>query len=334
MPSPITHTLLTKYLPIPRDRDYYQDAKQHNYYFQVGSIGPDIPYGSKTDWDLFGTETKLADLFHFTDNNQSTDLPPNKLPFKGLEKVKQSISASEVSDEYDCLFWFLVGYVSHMMADGVMHPFVVDKVGRYDDNSHEHRELEMGLDVLMCKRFTDCDDSAIESIHARVDKLVREFKEKENSSFVFQNFAEFINSIYSHEYGEVYEDTIWDCINGTARMFSFSTGIWPAWMRELEITNSYLHKTLSQIKSNESYYLILKETAHEAEKFLNQSKISFNNDCIPKYNEHMINFLDRAYDYVYINGDELTSNDLPEFCLGTGRDISDPQNVKKPAVLW
>ncbi|MAF79233.1 MAG: hypothetical protein CME60_13810, partial [Halobacteriovoraceae bacterium] len=57
-------------------------------------------------------------------------------------------------DQKDEAFSFFLGFASHVVADGVIHPFVRDKVGDYDNNATEHRLLEMRLDVILLNEFT------------------------------------------------------------------------------------------------------------------------------------------------------------------------------------
>ena len=44
--------------------------------------------------------------------------------------------------------------------------------------------------------------------------------------------------------------------------------------------------------------------------------------------------MDKAYDFVYGNGPEISENDLPAFSLDTGRSVNDPDNILLTPVLW
>ena len=291
MPSPISHTILSYYLPIPPEGKLYQDALQYNQFFQIGSIGPDIPYGSKTDFNIFESGSELAEYFHFTKENQLQKHKPNNMPFHALKRIKDEYNKINNKDEYDSIFWFILGYISHMVADGVIHPFVVDKVGKYKNknNAKQHRALEMGIDVLLCKHFTQANDTAIEVSYARIDKLIREFKERNNAPKVIEIFTDEIN----HEYDwDINKDTLWDWIDGLARMFSFSSGLWPSWIRKLDATDAFVFNTISDLKGKESEYLVLTQPEHWEQNFLNRNNL--NNIEEVKLITQILDFLDET----------------------------------------
>lgn len=67
MPSGITHILLMKNLqselPDGKLKKVLQSGRD---FLQVGAVGPDLPYASIADGDLFfSNENQLADKFHY-----------------------------------------------------------------------------------------------------------------------------------------------------------------------------------------------------------------------------------------------------------------------------
>ena len=90
-------------------------------FIQVGAIAPDLQYASTTDGDFFfSTQNDLADKFHYVDTNE--------VPLRALRMLKSRKSElSKKTIRY--MFSFYIGYISHLIADGIFHPFVRDKVG-------------------------------------------------------------------------------------------------------------------------------------------------------------------------------------------------------------
>ena len=82
MPSGITHILLMKNLQtiLPESMLKHQMAAGRDF-LQVGAVGPDLPYASIADSDLFfTTQSELADKFHYVKTNQ--------VPLKALETIR------------------------------------------------------------------------------------------------------------------------------------------------------------------------------------------------------------------------------------------------------
>ena len=71
MPSGISHMLLSCNLPVDDDSTYRYKKLYNTRYFQIGSIAPDLPYGAIADNNFLENEDRVANLFHFTEVNQS-----------------------------------------------------------------------------------------------------------------------------------------------------------------------------------------------------------------------------------------------------------------------
>lgn len=332
MPSGISHMLFSYYLPFDEDSPYRNKIKANTRYFQIGSIAPDLPYAGIIDDSFFESENDLANLFHFTSPDQDTTLSPNKIPLLGLTHLKNEIRPQVNKRECDALFWFLVGYASHVIADGVCHPFVMDKVGRYEgQNKTSHRVLEMGIDVLVFEHFTSESGHAVEASYAGRDSFIRGFNEMKYAPFAVIHFAEFINSIYAYE---VPPEKIHGWISGMSRLFCLSTGKWPDWIRQIENTVPFIFREIEDVEGNRDDYLVLEKPEFWERNFLGVQRIHFLDDCLPRYNHLMKSFLDKAYDFVYGNGPQINENDLPAFSLDTGRSVNDPDNILLTPVLW
>jgi len=332
MPSGITHMLLIRNLPVDDDCLYRFKQFYNTRYFQLGSIAPDLPYGAITDNNFLDNEDKVANLFHFAEKAQKIEQAPNELALLGIEQVKKMLEQGTNKKECDALFWFLSGYASHVIADGLCHPFVMDKVGPYEgQNKAEHRALEMGIDVLLFKHFSAVSGHAIEASYAGMDSFIDSFNELVHINFIFENFKDLIKNIYGLSV-EINEIKNW--VIGISRLFTLATGKWPDWFRQLATTTPYVFREISDIENKEAEYLVLKRPKSWDNNFLNVVEINFINDCLSRFNKVIKLYLDKSYSYVYTAGPRLTDKDLPAFSLDTGRTVNAPDNVALKPMLW
>jgi len=332
MPSGISHMLFSRNLPFPGDRPYRYPISANTKYFQIGSVAPDLPYASLVDDDFLDSDSELANLFHFTAPGQNPATSPNRLPLLGLDKAKELLASSDRKRAGDAFFWFMVGYASHLIADGVCHPFVMDKVGRYEGaNKAEHRALEMGIDVFLFKHFTQSSGHAIEASYAGMDSFIKGFNRLKHADLVCTNFAGLIQAVYgiNVEPGEI---SGW--IKGMGRLFCLSTGKWPSWFRNLDGTRAFVFREIEDLEGREDDYLVLQSPKFWDQNFLRRDRIHFIEDCLPRFNERMLAFLDRAWAFVYEGGPALTENDLPAYSLDTGRVVADYDNIELTPAQW
>ncbi len=332
MPSGISHILLSRYLDIPDDRLYRYQLKKNARYFQIGSIAPDLPYASLVDDDFLDSDSELANLFHYTHPNQDPDLSPNRLPLLGLNQVQKRLLAGENKRECDAFFWFMVGYASHLIADGVCHPFVMDKVGRYEgDNKAEHRALEMGIDVLLFKFFTELSGHEIEASYAREDSYIKGFNQLTYSGSVCTYFSDLIHTIYGID---VAPNEVSGWVEGMGRLFCLSTGKWPAWLRNLDETRPYVFRQIKDLDGIKDDYLVLESPKFWDANFLGKNRVHFFEDCLPRFDKLMLAFIDKAWAFVYEQGPALTEADLPAYSLDTGRVVADYDNIELTPAQW
>lgn len=329
MPSGISHMLLVRNLPV-EDRPYRYQMHSNSRYVQLGSIAPDIPYGAIADNDIFQDRDEIADLLHFTKTNQDESLSPEKIPLAGFKRVKERREKEGGSRESDALFWFFAGYASHVIGDGVGHPFVMDKVGRYEgSNKAQHRALELGLDVILHNHFSPGEGR--EATLTSMDSFMKGLGELKYSDSVLGEFAFLIRSVYNKNFSG---SEIKEWLRGFSRIYWFFTGNWPSWLRNIEKTSPWVFRRTEDIKGREDDYLTLKKPLFWEENFLKREEIHFIKDIIPRFNILMKEFLDRAWSWVYDGGDPLTSEDLPSLCLDTGRIVADPNNIDMKPILW
>lgn len=332
MPSGISHMLISRSLPVEDNCPYKYKLSFNTRYFQIGSIAPDLPYASIADKNFLENEDVLANLFHFAEQGQDVVKSPNKLPLLGLERLKHIMQEGGNKRECDALFWFLVGYASHVIADGICHPYVMDKVGRYEgSNKAAHRALEMGIDVLLFKHFTAASGHAIEASYAGTDTFIKGFNEMKYSTFIFKHFADIIQTVYEFR---VTPNMIKGWVTGISRLFCMSNGKWPAWFRQLDSTAPFVFRQIADVEGREEDYLVLRKPRFWDQNFLNSPAVHFIDDCLPRFNKLMKLFLDRSYSYVYESGSQIIENYLPAFSLDTGRTVNDPNNIAFTPVLW
>lgn len=332
MPSGISHMMLSRYLPVGNERPYFYKMRHNTRYFQIGSIAPDLPYASLLDNDFLDSDSEISALFHFTHADQIPDQSPNRLPLLGLDRVKTLHEQGTDKRTCDALFWFLVGYASHVIADGVCHPFVMDKVGRYEGpNKAEHRALEMGIDVLLYKHFTSESGHAIEASYARMDTFIKGFNELKDADFVCRCFADLIQSSYNVC---VSPAEIKGWVTGISRLFCLATGRWPTWLRNLDSTRPFVFREIADLDDREDEYLVLERPKDWEGNFRGVERVHFIEDCLPCFNVLMMAFLEKAWAYVYEAGPALGASDLPACSLDTGRPVSDFDNIALVPSFW
>lgn len=166
MASGITHILLMKKLQMELpDGDLKRVIQHGRDFLQVGAVGPDLPYASIADGDFFlTTNSELADKFHYEKTNA--------LILRAFQEIKK-MNAPNTSREKRFLFSFFLGFAAHIVADGIIHPFVRDKVGNYHENQTAHRVLEMQLDVLLYHHLTKRSNAPINLNYSNIhDELI------------------------------------------------------------------------------------------------------------------------------------------------------------------
>lgn len=326
MPSGNTHMLLVKYLPENLITEEVKTSLDIGKYFlQVGAVAPDLPYASIADKDLILTnQTELADKFHYEHTN--------KIPIRALQHIK-SIKSTFDAHELLYLFSFFAGYLSHVVADGVMHPFVLDKVGDYATNADAHRQLEMKLDTLVYHHFTLSSGMAQELNRAELyEELKNLSANPKQTQKVMQVFRDTINNVY----GMYYEtNKILGWTEGLHNLFQASEGKLPHIFRGINVVNSYLSPLYNEIKDQADQILTLERPKDiTRQNFLKKDKIHFIEDCIPKFYATFIPLVEKAHTYVFQDGPEITESEFFEIDLDTGRSISQKNNLEVTPSFW
>lgn len=122
--------------------ELYQLLNKHSQFLFLGAGSPDLPYLSfKTG------EVNWANVMHYEKTNG--------IARSGFEELKGMWPSRTAADEIK-LVW-LLGYVSHLVADATIHPLVQAIVGHYEENKEEHRICEMTQDSLIFKMHKNTD---------------------------------------------------------------------------------------------------------------------------------------------------------------------------------
>jgi hypothetical protein len=309
MPSGITHILFTKELlnklPGGTLKFILQDSSA---FLTIGAVAPDLPYASIADNDFFlTTESPLADKFHYN--------LTNKIPLKSLINLKSIKDTLTLQVQYQ-MFSFFLGYISHVVADGIIHPFVRDQVGDYSMNKSAHRSLEMQLDVLFYEELTKHIGYASELNYTGIQDELLNYSSDQESNQTIRLFSQLIKTVYGETY-TVKKINGW--IGGLHRLFNVAAGEHIQIYRHLE-ANTFLFKNREDIDPEKA--LILKKPVDRESNFLKVESIDYMQHCVPKFFEKLVPLAKNTYDYVFEDGAQLTDVDIPAINLDTGRLIS------------
>ena len=320
MASGLTHILLTKKI-----QDKFSDGDLKDILamcadsFQVGAVAPDLPYASIADNDFFiSNESPLADNFHYRKTNQ--------IPLQALKKLKSLRGQIDEEIHYH-MFSFFLGYISHVLADGIIHPFVRDKVGEYEENQDEHRSLEMQLDVLFMEELTRKTGLTSELNYSNLHDELKNFPVNIGSNMIIQMFSDLIKTIYNEDYSV---KKILGWIKGLHRMFEIAEGEHPRFYRILK-ANTFTYRNIEDIDREKA--VILKRPKDRDLNFLKVDEIDFFKNCIPQYYSKFVAVAQMAYEYVFKDGIELNEKDIPLINLDTGR-LTDANNLDLIPEFW
>jgi len=313
MPSGITHMLLIKELQdyLPDDSELKYILADNSDYLSIGAVAPDLPYASLADNDFFlSTQGPLADHFHYDLTNQ--------IPLRSLDQLKL-LNSSIREQVHRQMFSFFLGYISHLVADGIFHPFIRDKVGDYDNHKSAHRCLEMQLDVLYFEYITKKSGYAAELNYTGIQDELKNYLSSPNHDSTIRLFAQLIKEVYKENY-TVREINGW--IKGLNRLFELAAGTYLQIYRNLE-ANTFMFRNRSEINEQLATVLIKPED-DLPHNFLHRYKIDYFQDCVPRFFEQYVPLAQRAFEYVYEQGQALTEIEIPAINLDTGRLIEHP----------
>lgn len=324
MPSGITHMLLSRTV-----LDNIADEKsgailallsREKGAFLLGSVAPDLPYLSVADSDLFSNQAAIADDLHYEHTNA--------VPLQGFLQATQQMELKNIKLA-EALFAFYLGYCSHYMADGLVHPYVRDKVGNYDVAKNEHRILEMKLDVFVAQKFMGIEVNGID-FQDELDWIEDcEFKEE-----IFGSYSSLLNSIYGCK---TESENVHHWVSAMKRVFSLAEGEFPKWYRDLLGNPGVVFRNYKDLENEVSACLTL-QMPIDAEKngltsnFLRKERVHFFDDVTKGFFDRFPLIIINTYEAVFEKREDISTL-LPEINFDTGRLVADNQLSEKP-ILW
>ena len=322
----ITHILLMKNLhSILPNGDLKALLQSGRDYLQVGAVGPDLPYASIADGDLFfSSQSDLADKFHYEKTNQ--------LILKAFNEIK-NMPGTPSNKEKRYMFCFFLGFASHIIADGIVHPFIRDKVGDYNENQTAHRVLEMQIDVLLFHHLTKKSNKPINLNNSKIHDELLNFNKNTDPIVdkVLQLFSKLILDVYQVDYDT---DLINGWVGGLHRMFSVAEGDHPNFYGILSFVNDFLFADYNELRDKYESILLLEKPKDRDYNFLRKPQVHFFDDCLPQFYNVFIPLANKCFDYVYRNQGQLTESDIPPIDLDTGRDLAFNNNLDLMPTLW
>ncbi|OGW21644.1 MAG: hypothetical protein A3K09_04975 [Nitrospinae bacterium RIFCSPLOWO2_12_FULL_47_7] len=320
MPSGITHIILSKFVLDRISNKSKNDEKYKNLppilrrnlgAFILGSVAPDLPYISLGDG-------KVADDLHY--------IKTNEVPQCGFAEAAQLVKDGNTS-RAEALFCFSAGHYSHLVADGLMHPYVRDKVGDYDVAKKPHRILEMKLDVLIAR-----DHFGVEVNGTHFQDELDWIRDSKFKSEIFSSFAGNISNIYNCA---VMPEDVKSWWSAMQTVFDAVEGEFPKWYRDLIGDHGCAFKNCEDIKGEEVELTTLDLPIDAATKGLatnftgKKEKITIKN-VIDKYFNIFPDRVISAYESVFDGQGDVQ---IPAINLDTGRSLDSKQLSDVP-VFW
>ncbi len=214
--------------------------KKHLITYKLGALTPDLFYFSN------GTYDYISDKIH--------EYKTDAIPHFFIQKIKKSREEDLVA--------FLMGYVSHMVADAVFHPFVNEKVGQYETHKEEHTQFERELDVIICYGLLNKEPI----INSR-ERVIGDLKNGLTKNIISSLFS-IISEVYSPN---IYDGIFADLVKAMDNIFS-------AKKDSLEY-----EKFLGLYPSYESLAKKREDISNLNENSIFGRKIDIFKDCIPVF---------------------------------------------------
>lgn len=325
MPSGLTHILLVKTL---NENSRFQNEDLQDLLdakikvFQLGALAPDLAYSQQTPLvDLISDEDECADLFHYESTNQ--------IPLKAFERLK----VLPEGKTKDILFCFFLGYVSHLVADGIIHPFVRDKVGNYEDNSSDHRALEMRLDAIFLDFITSKHGTSVDVNVAGVQDQIGDVKEQELKEISIL-FSDLIEEVYDKK---IAPKEIVNWVSDLKNIFNMAANENNCFYAYIPGMKSYLYNDTKKVLSEKDKDLWLRvgDAKGRSQNFLGRD-VHFLNDCVPQFYRYFSEIALQAYLYCYEDGPAISASKLEAINLDTGRLLiaDGGKNLDGKVAFW
>ena len=136
----IVEEALDKLAGLPQPPTYFAKILGNNHFVVLGAAGPDYPYLNEILLNYFKHHS-WADRMHYENVDSFV-----------LQAMRKLLDRT--GTDFDISLSWLCGYVSHVIADTVIHPVVNAIVGPYMFNADEHRHCEMIQDSFIFHHIT------------------------------------------------------------------------------------------------------------------------------------------------------------------------------------
>jgi len=230
MPGPFTHLMICeagKNLDEFLGDELWQFLNKYYQFLYLGAESPDLPYLS-----IGVGGNQWADAMHYEKTNSQV--------ISGFEALRTIWPVKTAADEIKCAW--LLGYVSHMVADATVHPMVEAIVGPYKGNEAAHRLCEMTMDSLIFQEilhnnltyaeFSDALKFCRESEHFQE---LMDFWETQ----LINNYSGMAHEPHPSFWFSTYTDAIDAAEGGKAAIF-----------RHLGVGGSYYYRSAEEIRTN------------------------------------------------------------------------------------
>lgn len=323
MPAGITHLTLAREALDHLSSDGKKAKKilaRHLGPFLVGTITPDIPYLGKLSSSPFTNNKEIADDLHYKKTNE--------LPLKGLEYAKNEFKAGN-REFAEALYAFYMGYSSHLIADGIIHPFVRDYVGDYEVAADDHRILEMKLDVLVANRFLSVEMNGV-SLQDNLSWM----EDSEYKMKIYKSFSDILKSVHGHD---LTPQNVQSLVYGLTRGLNIAEGRYPRWYTLLAGENGYSYMYLADLLPHTETLTTVLLPVDAKEKglktnFMGTAYVNFFDHVVPQFFKVLPPRIEAAYEYVFNDGPTLETL-IPLINLDTGRPVNTTDLNQKP-TLW
>lgn len=279
---------------------------KYSQFLFIGAASPDLPYLSFKTGNI-----NWADVMHYEKTNS--------IITSGFNELKETWPYKTEVDEAKQVW--LLGYVSHLVADATIHPLVQAIVGPYEQNKEEHRLCEMTQDPLIfnMKKKTDMT-------YAEFSSILKFCKE----SAVFDELMEFWKKQLLFNYqdkGEEPHPTSWfstyteaiDAAEGGSNIVGL--------FRHLGIGTNYTYKPKEEILSDYPEYY---EKYFRNVKLPNKSVGYFPREGYEKAVNNVLGVWNMLYSGLR-STTFLASNVIKNWNLDTGVDLD---SAKKEVTYW
>lgn len=234
MAGAFTHFIISNLAKSKRSilgRDLWQLLNRHYQFLFLGSASPDLPYLS-----LKTGSVNWADVMHYEKTNSIVK--------DGHEKIKINWNVKTPTDE--AKFVWLMGYVSHLVADATIHPVVEAIVGKYEEHKEDHRLCEMTQDSLIYNTIMKTDIR-----YSEFSEMLKFCRESEH----FDKLMDFWKALVLNNYREKAEDphlALWFTTYAEAIDTAEGGSELVALFRHIGIAEKYIYRTREEIEKDYS----------------------------------------------------------------------------------